>query len=367
MIEEKQAKKLGAQIKALRLSRNESQIEFGKKFFPVAARGVVSRWESGKVVPTAERLAKIAEMSGKTVTELLNGTTSNVISQIAEKLSKIADRACLAPTDDLFSSERQHKSKEDIVFEKFAIKFFECVFQNENPNLMPEKMRKKAIERINHCALSVKKDADKMDIQPFQTYLLYQMFLAAARAIDNDSFIGDRIKKIRLKQGIDQSQLADMLGVSTSTISRWENNKGLPQAKSSQAESLKKIVEIENGDDKNSSKTETLPKLNFPKATITGMNGKQFTEYLTPFKDDVGDDVTFVYDTDVKAYTDDAYCMFELTNAGIDDDYQRRIMQKVADEYGCEFSNDELLSNDSAVLLQAMLAVYAWLKLKEMD
>lgn len=111
----------------------------------------------------------------------------------------------------------------------------------------------------------------------------------------------------------------------------------------------------------------TLPKMNFPKATITGMNGKQFTEYLTPFKDDVGDDVTFVYDDDIKAYTDDAYCMYELTNAGIDDDYQRRIMQKVADEYGCEFSNDELLSNDSTVLLQAILAVYAWLKLKEMD
>lgn len=53
--------------------------------------------------------------------------------------------------------------------------------------------------------------------------------------------------------------------------------------------------------------------------------------------------------------------------AGYTDDYQRRIMQKVANEYGCEFNNDELLSNDSTVLLQAMLAVYAWLKLKEMD
>ncbi len=88
--------------------------------------------------------------------------------------------------------------------------------------------------------------------------------------------------------------------------------------------------------------------MNFPKATITGMNGKQFTEYLTPFKDD-------------------AYCMFELTNAGISDDYQHRIMQKVADEYGCKFSNDELLSNEPTVLLQAMLAVYAWIKLKEME
>lgn len=253
MIEEEQAKRLGAQIKALRLSRNESQQEFGKNFSPSVARSVVSRWESGKRVPRAKRLAKIAEMSGKTVTELLNGTTSDVVgqiaeSQMAEKLLKIVDRACLA-----------------------------------------------------------------------------------------------------------------------AIISRWENNKGLPQVKSSQAESLKKIIEIENGDGKNSLKTKTLPKMNFLKATITGMNGKQFTEYLTPFKDDVGDDVTFVYDTDIKAYTDDAYCMFELTNAGIDDDYQHRIMQKVADEYGCEFSNNELLSNDSAVLLQAMLAVYAWLKLKEMD
>lgn len=107
--------------------------------------------------------------------------------------------------------------------------------------------------------------------------------------------------------------------------------------------------------------------MNFPKATITGMNGKQFTEYLTPFKDDVGDNATFVYDTDIKAYTNDAYCMFELTNAGISDDYQHRIMQKVADEYGCKFSDDELLSNEPTALLQAMLAVYAWIKLKEME
>lgn len=362
MIEEKQAKRLGAQIKALRLSRNESQLEFGKNFFPSAAKGVVSRWESGKSIPSPERLAKIAEMSGKTVTELLNGTTSNVISQIAENLSKIVDRACLAPTDDLFPGERRHKSKEDIAFEKFAIKFFECVFQNENPNSMSEKLEKKAIEQINNCASKVQKNAKEMDVQPFQTCLLYQMFLATARAFDNDSFAGDRIKKIRLKRGIDQSQLADMLGVSTATISRWENNESVPRVKK-----MKRIVEIENGDGKNSLKTETLPKMNFPKATLTGMNGKQFTEYLTPFKDDVGDDVTFVYDTDIKAYTDDAYCMYELTNAGIDDDYQRRIMQKVADEYGCEFNNDELLSNDPTVLLQAILAVYAWLKLKEMD
>lgn len=306
-------------------------------------------------------------MSGKTVTELLNGTTSNVISQIAEKLSKIVDRAYSAPTDDLFPGERRYKSKEDIVFEKFAVKFFEYVVQDENSNLAPERFKNKAVEQIDNCASKVRKDANELDVQPFQTYLLYQMFLATARTFDNDSFIGDRIKEIRLKQGIDQSQLADMLGVSVSTISRWENNKGLPQVKSSQAESLKKIVEIENSDDKSSLKTETLPKMNFPKATITGMNGKQFTEYLTPFKDDVGDDVTFVYDTDVKAYTDDAYCMYELTNAGIDDDYQHRIMQKVADEYGCKFNNDELLSNDSTALLQAMLAVYAWLKFKEMD
>lgn len=362
MIEEKQAKRLGAHIKALRLSRNESQLEFGKNFFPSAAKGVVSRWESGKSIPSPERLAKIAEMSGKTITELLNGTTSNVISQIAENLSKIVDRACLAPTDDLFPGERQHKSKEDIAFEKFAIKFFECVFQNENPNSMSEKLEKKALEQINNCASKVRKDAKEMDVQPFQTYLLYQMFLAKARAFDNDSFTGDRIKKIRLKRGIDQSQLADMLGVSTATISRWENNESVPRVKK-----MKRIVEIENGDGKNSLKTETLPKMNFPKATLTGMNGKQFTEYLTPFKDDAGDNVTFVYDTDIKAYTDDAYCMYELTNAGIDDDYQHRIMQKVADEYGCEFNNDELLSNDSTVLLQAILAVYAWLKLKEMD
>ena len=39
---------------------------------------------------------------------------------------------------------------------------------------------------------------------------------------------GDRLKQIRLKQGLSQEQLAEKIGVSRQAITKWETNRGLP-------------------------------------------------------------------------------------------------------------------------------------------
>ena len=44
-----------------------------------------------------------------------------------------------------------------------------------------------------------------------------------------DTYItGQTIKNLRERKGITQAQLADMLGVSSKTVSKWETAKGLP-------------------------------------------------------------------------------------------------------------------------------------------
>lgn len=51
--------------------------------------------------------------------------------------------------------------------------------------------------------------------------------------------IGDKIKSLRITDGMTQQELADKLGISKVAISNWELNKGNPNY-----EALKKIAEI---------------------------------------------------------------------------------------------------------------------------
>ena len=44
----------------------------------------------------------------------------------------------------------------------------------------------------------------------------------------------DKLKKLRLERGLTQAQLAENLFVSRSTVAKWENGLGLPNAESMQ-------------------------------------------------------------------------------------------------------------------------------------
>ena len=39
---------------------------------------------------------------------------------------------------------------------------------------------------------------------------------------------GDRLKEIRMREGLSQEQLADKIGVSRQAITKWETKKGMP-------------------------------------------------------------------------------------------------------------------------------------------
>lgn len=64
---------IGSRIKQVRLKNGKSQEDFGSLFDPPVNKASVSRWESGKTLPTSKRLQKIADLGGVSVEYLING------------------------------------------------------------------------------------------------------------------------------------------------------------------------------------------------------------------------------------------------------------------------------------------------------
>lgn len=57
----------------------------------------------------------------------------------------------------------------------------------------------------------------------------YTLFVAGNERINNmGNFLGNRIKELRKKNGMTQEKLADMLGVSTPAVSKWETGTSYP-------------------------------------------------------------------------------------------------------------------------------------------
>lgn len=68
------SKIIGDRIKNIRLNLGLSGEMFGKKFNPIANKGLVSKWERGAGLPNAKRIQRIAELGKITVAELLDET-----------------------------------------------------------------------------------------------------------------------------------------------------------------------------------------------------------------------------------------------------------------------------------------------------
>lgn len=79
---------LSSNIKKIRLQKGLNQQQFGELFFPIADKSIVSRWEKGKSVPSAERLKKIAELGNMSVNELLYGSLANRVREVILNYSK---------------------------------------------------------------------------------------------------------------------------------------------------------------------------------------------------------------------------------------------------------------------------------------
>lgn len=84
---------LGQKIKAIRLEREETLEVFGKKFEPIANRGLVSRWENNFIVPNPDRIKKIAELGNLTVEELLKDDNPLASFSDLELINELQRRA----------------------------------------------------------------------------------------------------------------------------------------------------------------------------------------------------------------------------------------------------------------------------------
>lgn len=83
---------IGSRIKQVRLKNGKSQEDFGSLFDPPVNKASVSRWESGKTLPTSKRLQKIADLGGVSVEYLINGVKLN-----ANDFLNLVDKALNTP------------------------------------------------------------------------------------------------------------------------------------------------------------------------------------------------------------------------------------------------------------------------------
>lgn len=67
---------IGKRIKALRTQKGMTMQKFGELFDPPASKSIVSRWESGKSVPSNERIKTISNNLKISTQYLLNGELS---------------------------------------------------------------------------------------------------------------------------------------------------------------------------------------------------------------------------------------------------------------------------------------------------
>lgn len=78
---------LGRKIKELRMNKGLTMEEFGKLFDPYVSKVTVHTWENNRCIPGLGHLKMIADMAGKSVSEILYGVPSaNTIKQLIEYL-----------------------------------------------------------------------------------------------------------------------------------------------------------------------------------------------------------------------------------------------------------------------------------------
>lgn len=100
-------KGLAKRIKTIRLSKGLSQEQFGELFSPVAARSIVSRWESGNSIPNAKRIKKIASIGKISVEELVAGSVNDLIKETSKYIYSVYN-----DNFDNFGSPKNKLSKE---------------------------------------------------------------------------------------------------------------------------------------------------------------------------------------------------------------------------------------------------------------
>lgn len=88
-------------------------------------------------------------------------------------------------------------------------------------------------------------------------------------------------------------------------------------------------------------------------------------EFSTRFVDDINDELAYYLDANSGLFGDDGYTRDELSTHVDDEKLIDKVMEHVCQRYGCEMVGDEMVSGTPEQLLQAMLAIYAWIEFRE--
>lgn len=90
-----------------------------------------------------------------------------------------------------------------------------------------------------------------------------------------------------------------------------------------------------------------------------------YIRFYTRFVDDINDDVHYFIDTETGRCCDEGYTRADLIIHTDDKKMTDKVMNFVCKRYGCEMVGKEMQAERPEQLLQAMMAVYAWIDFKE--
>ena len=85
----------------------------------------------------------------------------------------------------------------------------------------------------------------------------------------------------------------------------------------------------------------------------------------TRFVDDINDDLQDFIDAEDGMCDDDGYTRAELLTHLEDVKLIDKVMNFACQRYGCEMIGDEITAEHPEQVLQAMMAIYAWVDFKE--
>jgi transcriptional regulator with XRE-family HTH domain len=178
--------KLGDRIKRIRLSKGLNQSQFGESFEPAAARSIVSRWESGKSVPNAKRLRKIAELGGISVSELLNGSIDELIDSTADYLysvySQNFDENSMPKTDGVKSLIHKINTHEDTSTyeDQDFVSALSIILTIDNDEYVEDSVNLNIKRGIAYCASEVKRKLNGWGPSDFSRSRILFHFQSAA-------------------------------------------------------------------------------------------------------------------------------------------------------------------------------------------
>lgn len=96
-------------------------------------------------------------------------------------------------------------------------------------------------------------------------------------------------------------------------------------------------------------------------------NGKvDWISYLTNFEDNHTDNIIYYEHVSKGVYGDEDFCIGELIRQT---DNWAKVAERIYNRYGCELDVDrkELVAKENYILVQTMLAIYAWIEFKGGD